>query len=71
MTFLTGMFLINLRQTPRMVLYQEKIPHQTLSGRIGRQSLPLEALRVEKVPVKRLFGFILKEAGRHETNVRR
>jgi hypothetical protein len=34
----------------------EKMPHKTFSGRIGRKSLPLEALRVEKVPVKRLFG---------------
>jgi hypothetical protein len=40
-TFLVGIFLINLRQTPRMVFYQEKIPHKTLSGGIGRKSLPL------------------------------
>ena len=40
-TFLAGMFLINLRQTPRMVLYQEKMPHKALAGRIGRKSLPL------------------------------
>ena len=39
--FLAGIFLINLRQTPRMVFYQEKIPHKTLSGGIGRKSLPL------------------------------
>jgi hypothetical protein len=30
--FLAGIFLINLRQTPRMVFYQEKIPHKILSG---------------------------------------
>jgi len=40
-TLLVGIFLINLRQILRMVFYQEKIPPKTLSGRIGRKSLPL------------------------------
>lgn len=40
-TFLAGIFLINLRQTPLMVFYQEKIPYKTLPGGIGRKSLLL------------------------------
>ncbi len=39
--FLVGIFLINLCQTLWMVFYQEKIPHKTLQGGIGRKSLRL------------------------------
>jgi hypothetical protein len=50
------MFLVSLRQPPRVGLYEEKIPPTTLSGGIGRKSLPLEELRREKIPVKPLLG---------------